>query len=341
MLFPRRRNPCPAPCRHLSEKSPASSTRRSRGITIPPISLFVHRYTLRPLSALSPRAGDAGREGALLRVGRGHACLQPWPELGDPTLDECLANLGGTSLGRRALACAAADGQAREEGRSLFRGLSVPESHATLPALSDKALEAALAQGFSTVKTKAGADPAPLAPFLKKHRSLRWRIDFNSAADEDALTGFLLALPGETRRRIDFLEDPFPPEGANWKRLAVSTGIPLAADRETPPPGDAAFAVIKPASQETAAALAKAEALGQAPLITSNMDHPLGQAFAAWQAAIHAGAIATPCGLQTHPLFEPSAFSACLGPPSPRFTPPPGTGLGFDDLLRKIPWTPP
>jgi O-succinylbenzoate synthase len=45
------------------------------------------------------------------------------------------------------------------------------------------------------------------------------------------------------------------------------------------------------------------------------------------------------CGVQTHHLFEPDAFSELLGPWSPVFQPPPGHGLGFDDLLDALPWT--
>ena len=39
-----------------------------------------------------------------------------------------------------------------------------------------------------------------------------------------------------------------------------------------------------------------------------------------------------------HHLFEPNAFTEALGPWMPEFHAPPGNGLGFDDLLGKLPW---
>jgi O-succinylbenzoate synthase len=78
-------------------------------------------------------------------------------------------------------------------------------------------------------------------------------------------------------------------------------------------------------------------------VLTSYMDHPLGQAFAAWEAArlaLQFPGLVGICGLQTHHLFEPDGFVELLGPWSPQFQAPPGTGLGFDDLLAALPWTP-
>jgi O-succinylbenzoate synthase len=79
----------------------------------------------------------------------------------------------------------------------------------------------------------------------------------------------------------------------------------------------------------------------QRVVVTSYMDHPLGQAFAAWEAgrlALQFPGLVGVCGLQTHHLFEPDAFTEALGPWAPSFQAPPGKGLGFDDLLGKLPW---
>ena len=43
-------------------------------------------------------------------------------------------------------------------------------------------------------------------------------------------------------------------------------------------------------------------------------------------------------GLQTHGLFEADQFTERLGVAGPTFTAPGGAGLGFDDLLEKLPW---
>ena len=69
----------------------------------------------------------------------------------DPSHPERIAPVA--MLLRRALHCAGADGEARREGRSLFDGLTIPLSHATMPdAAAD--YETLAAQGFREVKIK-------------------------------------------------------------------------------------------------------------------------------------------------------------------------------------------
>jgi O-succinylbenzoate synthase len=87
--------------------------------------------------------------------------------------------------------------------------------------------------------------------------------------------------------------------------------------------------VVKPAVQEMKS--------GPRVIVTSYMDHPLGQTFAAWEAA--RVKVKEICGLQTHGLFEANEFIEALGDLSPEFNIPKGTGLGFDDLLEALPWT--
>jgi hypothetical protein len=67
------------------------------------------------------------------------------------------------------------------------------------------------------------------------------------------------------------------------------------------------------------------------------LEDPLGQAFAAWEAAKAGGSEV--CGLQTHGLFEANEFIEELGEVSPDFKVPGGAGLGFDDLLDALPWS--
>ncbi|MBR7109642.1 MAG: hypothetical protein IKC90_06350, partial [Akkermansia sp.] len=93
-------------------------------------------YTLYPVGALSARAAAQPREGVLLRGDNGgYACLQSWPELGDSPLEyelDALREGSPLKLGARALKCIELDGAARAQGVSLFDGLTVPRSHATL-----------------------------------------------------------------------------------------------------------------------------------------------------------------------------------------------------------------
>ena len=75
-------------------------------------------------------------------------------------------------------------------------------------------------------------------------------------------------------------------------------------------------------------------------VVTSYMDHPIGQLYAAYQASVLAERFpqqSLTCGLATHGLFEGLTFAECLGS-GPRLASPGGTGLGFDTYLQKLPW---
>lgn len=264
--------------------------------------MFVHCYTLR-------MPGGAVREGALLRVDDGFADVHPWPDLGDAPLDEQLALLARgetTALTRASLRCAALDGDARRRGVSLFDGLTIPLSH--WPG-NDPPPE------FDTVKLKRVVEVPP---------HVRIRIDFNARLTAEEFLRVAESLP---RERIDFVEDPCPYDEQVWRELRARTGLRLALDRF---PGVADVLVHKPALQTE-------WPLHNDVVVTSYMDHALGQFFAAYVAATHAG---NPrCGLMTHVLYEPDAFFARIQRDGARLLPPAGTGLGFDDLLECLPWT--
>jgi O-succinylbenzoate synthase len=270
--------------------------------------MFVWRYTLVPRRSLSPLAGARPREGALLRVGDGFADIHPWPELGDAPLDEQLALLARgerTPLLRRSLACAELDAAARGAGRSLFDGLTIPPSH--WPGDDPPA-------GFDTVKLKS-IDRIP--------PHVRLRIDFNASLTPEQFIYMAEALP---RERVDFVEDPCPYDGATWSALRETTGLRLALDRLQADAGVDVF-VVKPAVQEV-------PATDKEVIITSYMDHPVGQFFAAYVAAGFAGTH----GLFTHVLYESDPFIDAVRADGARLLPPPGTGIGFDELLAKLPW---
>ncbi len=295
---------------------------------------WVHRYQLTSATVLNAASTRREFPGALIRVDGGFGCLHPWPELGDPSLDDCLAHLAagrGTPLVDRALACVQIDAEARATGHSLFKKVTVPLSHATLPQLERGLLEKATAAGFTTVKLKS-PDLASLRSHLAAHPALRFRIDFNSTADPRALTEAFSQWTAEEKARLDFLEDPVPFQKESWQELRATLGIPLANDRESASDSTSEFLVLKPALDDFRAFAARPAR----KIITSYMDHPLGQSFAAYEAG--RSAIEEICGLQTHGLFEKDAFIERLGPVAPRFTVPQGSGLGFDDLLEALPW---
>jgi o-succinylbenzoate synthase len=223
----------------------------------------------------------------------------------------------------------------------------VPRSHATLATADLATVAEAVAAGFEIVKLKCGRDLAGEAKLLEtlaaEFPALRWLLDFNEAMAAAAVTAVLTGLTEATRRAVDFVEDPCPYAEATWTELHRRTGLRLAVDLEAAPPTVAAqVMVIKPAIDEPFLLAEAALRNRQQVVLTSYMDHPLGQAFAAWEAArldLQFPGLPGVCGLQTHHLFEPSEFSEALGPWSPVFQPPAGTGLGFDDFLEALPWT--
>lgn len=289
-------------------------------------------------------------EGALIQIDGGYGCIHPWPELGDPTLDKCLADLAGARrwpIVRRAIRCAVYDRAAREFENSLFEEMEVPRSHATLANADIAEIMIAVEAGFTTVKLKAGRDLAKEAKFLEamviEFPSLQWRLDFNESLTPDQAAEYLLGMSEATRAAIDFVEDPCPYSETAWKDLWRKTRVRLAVDQNSAPLSEAAqVMVVKPAVDEPFLLGEAAIQNSQRVVMTSYMDHPLGQAFAAWEAArleLQFPGLVGMCGLQTHHLFEPDEFTEALGPWSPEFKVPDGLGLGFDDLLAAQPWT--
>jgi len=300
------------------------------------VDLWMARYELQAAGALNARTGRSIYEGVLVRSGAGFGCLHTWPELGDPTLEECLGDLAGErklALVRRTMACVEADGAAREAGRSLFEGLEVPRSHATLPVLNAAVLGEAVTRGFAQVKVKAGRvvgkELSEIRRMMKVFPGLGWRIDFNEKAAAAELLGEFKNWSQEEMAGIDFLEDPVSYVGRDWAKLGRETGMALANDRHVEEDrGDSEVLIVKPAVNEMVQ--------GERVVVTSYMDHPLGQVFAAWEAA-RAG-VTEVCGLQTHGLFTANGFTEALGQVRPEFGVPEGAGLGFGDLLEELPW---
>lgn len=199
------------------------------------------------------------------------------------------------------------DAAARDRGAGLFDGLQVPESHWPGSDPPD---------GFDTVKLKS-LDSVP--------DDVRIRVDFNNTLGAEEFVRVAASLP---RGRIDFIEDPTPYDPAVWSDLRKRTGLRLALDRGEAEEGVDVL-VVKPAVQEMPRS-------SKEIVVTSYMDHPVGQLFAAHAAAMWA--TSRRCGLVTHVLYESNDFSERLQLDGARLVPPGGTGLGFDDLLERIAW---
>jgi O-succinylbenzoate synthase len=293
------------------------------------------RYELTPKRRLSAVAEAGPRRGALIRVNGGVADVHPWPELGDLPLDGQLALLARgetTPMTQASLEFASLDASARRDGRNLFDGLTIPPSH--WPGPDPPA-------SFDTVKLKS-IDVIP--------DRVRLRIDFNATLTAEEFVQIAATLP---RERIDFIEDPCPFDAEVWRELRSKTGLRLALDRapsssqhrqECLCRTDSAMShrhsclcfldsydalILKPAIQEIACT-------DKEIVVTSYMDHPVGQLCAAYTAAT--ANITSTCGLITHVLFESDLFIERMRIDGTRLVPPSGTGWGFDDFLEKLPW---
>lgn len=311
--------------------------------------IWISPYRLKSRGFLNSVSSRREFVGVLIRAGDGYGCIHPWPELGDPPLEKCLEDLQGRRfwpIVRRAMRCAEYDDAARRAEESLFEEMEVPPSHATLVMADAREVASAVEAGFRVVKMKAGRDVVKEVAFLKEmaeqYPRLKWRLDFNESLDLGEAERFLDELGEAVRRKVDFLEDITAFSETSWAALWKKYRVPLAVDMEAAPHRKAAqVTVIKPAVDEPFLLGEAAAMNSQRVVMTSYMDHPLGQAFAAWEAArlelMFPGLVGI-CGLQTHHLFEKDAFVERLGDWKPEFKVPGGTGLGFDDELAALPW---
>lgn len=320
------------------------------GTPIGPI--YVHRYLLRSSAALNSASVRREFHGALINAGDGYGCIHPWPEFGDAAIDEQLRLLAEgvtTPLTGMALRCARVDGQARREGVSLFENLRIPPSHYSWSSGRDAApqITTVVEENWPAIKAKGLADWRETLRFLGRlaeaaeGSTVKLRVDFNGCLSREDFEGFCKAVPPRVRRVLDLIEDPVPYDAELWEHFRSQHDVRLALDKGwQSATGGFDAVVIKPARRDWRVV---SELFGSSPLVlTSAMDHALGQMFAAYEAALALhempGRISW-CGLATQHLFERDSFFENITSPGgilklERW----GTGLGFDETLDRLPW---
>ncbi len=329
------------------------------------IELACHRYELRSAAPLGALSRGVVRHGALLRVrfreGEvGYADLHPWTELGDLALAPQLGLLARgetTELTRASLAFAALDAVARAAGRSLWEGLRVPASHFLLPGIGGRdqaALEAALAEGFTRFKVKLGKDLDAEKGQLRDVCSFlqgvtladggppRLRLDYNETLTPARLSDYWAELT-DLAPFVDFIEDPFPFDAGGWPKASSATRMTFALDRaasEETAPDFGGVVVHKSARSGPVLPPGLSACLPERRLVvTSYLDHPVGQLGAAWVAAqTVAAAPDERHGLVSHRAYAPTRFSEHLGWHGPQLRLPEGHGFGFDEELAQTSW---
>jgi o-succinylbenzoate synthase len=290
------------------------------------------------------------RKGALLKVdfggdAVGYADCHPWVELGDKPLDNQLYLLSAgilTNLTERSLKFAQIDAEARVKGRSLFSNLCIPSSHWFL-----KNLDETIPDGFCYSKVKLGKFPKEelfkLPSFFSSlPNSISLRLDFNCRIDAELFRSYLHVIQPYLHK-IDFIEDPFPFNSRIWAKIQSEFPLKLALDLHSERYLDCKnthqVTIIKPAAQDDERILQKA---CHNVVYTSYLDHPLGQAAAAYKAALaardHPAKVLT-CGLLSQYIYQTNKYSELLGRKGDCLSPPSeGSGFGFDALLAREKW---
>lgn len=302
------------------------------------------------------------REGALLRVKQpdgnfGYADCHPWTEFGDLPLSnqfQMLAEGKTSSLINCSLRFAQIDATARAQKQHLFAGIDLPQNHyhiSTGSLLSEALLDQLARDGFNLIKIKMGAnfqdDCATLKNFSKSlcTHGLKLRLDFNIKFSEVKFLDFLNQnMP--YLDVIDNFEDPFPYDPVAWQQIREKHNIKLACDKDSQKalmhPHSCDFLVIKPAIQEITPFLTN-ELQGRKLIITSYLDHPIGQLSGLYEAAnvlTKHPEILSSCGFLTHHAYEPTSFSNGFNHLEPRLVPSiSGYGFGYDHLLENLNWS--
>ncbi len=314
--------------------------------------IHFHPYTLYSRGALNAVSVRREFHGALIKIDEGVGCLHPWPEFGDAPVAEQLQLLreGGSSrVIECALRMAAVDGEARRNGVSLFEGLDIPLCHWSWDQNqpSDAQMRRVVDEGWRAIKTKGWGNVGEVLRWLDSFASktsasdVLLRVDFNSTLMPHQFRNFMDWMTPRVRERLDFVEDPFPYDPTAWAKMQSDYGVNLALDKQLRGASEGfQVAVLKPGRREWRE-MTDGLPEGTRVVMTSAMDHAIGQSFAAWEAAVawqEIGQIDL-CGLCTEHLFAEDDFFGRLKSHGGQLeVDRSGTGLGFDDILRKIPW---
>lgn len=315
------------------------------------MKIAFHRYRLW-FRANYGSVGPANfREGALLRITFddgliGYADCHPWVELGDLPLAkqlDILQSRNKTPLLECSCHFARLDAEARKAGLSVFEGLAIPPSHQLLALEDDIAMF--IAQGLTHFKLKCGKFPenelSSMLAWMNFHPNMHLRLDFNERLRREAFLKYWQSLPLNLRDAIDFIEDPYPYDTNQWTHDQQRLGVSFAADAQAMHaqhfPDSARVIILKPAVNGLPQNIAAETQI----VVTTYLDHPLGQMCAAFVAAklkMRYPAQVGVCGLLSHKYYHADAFIAAVHAQGPLLSPPGGTGFGFDASLKALPW---
>jgi hypothetical protein len=285
--------------------------------------------------SFAPYTLAPGRNGALIRIKEGshygYADLHPIPAWGDPPLEAIISQRSGP-LWDRTLYFARLDLEARVKKISLLQGKTIPKSHhlmieaASYPAVKPN----------ETIKLKVGKNLAEEKKALQRmqREGIHVKLDCGFRFDRNTFLATLLELLPSGLKPL-YIEDPYPFEKEQWIEDQLRLQIPFAWDQGSEKgigESEAAPILILKPARESEVPFYEAIQQGQRVIITSCIDHPLGQAAAAFIAASFPNELA---GLLSHEVLPINPYAALLESQERVFIPPEGFGFGFDQVLEK------
>jgi o-succinylbenzoate synthase len=301
------------------------------------MKIWIHRYQLIPkLKGMKPRFGALVKAEWTNGSLPGYSDLHPWPEFGEPELEEhlkSLATVNLTPLAENSLEFNYIDREYRMNKKNAFAGLITPRSHKLIfdiNELDPSKLQEIQKAGFSHLKIKLGRDLRAETENLVQlayATNLLWRIDFNGKLTDTQAAEWWNGLDAAVKSRIDLIEDP-------CAEAQVKVQAPWANDWYTQK--SALIRILKPA-REGIEDLARYNRV----IFTHGMDHTFGQACAAWAAARFYSAHPKKtdvCGLSSPELYLSDEFMRVWPSDGPRLKPTPGFGFGFDQQLEALKW---
>jgi O-succinylbenzoate synthase len=288
----------------------------------------------------------------------GYADLMPWPEFGDPNLEQQLASLKRghlTKLLEQSIWLGRKDALMRAIRRNGIDDAPKVRNHFTIAdyqSANSMVLNSAKAMGFNTLKVKVGRDwTSELQWLLRTLRDYSFfvRLDFNAKGDFSTFERMITSVPVGLRTKLEFAEDPFKFDMESWTEASkiLSLAIDLEYDK-VPFSQNLAqvpfkYIVIKPARQDVNKALKIAEQYKLKVVVSSSMDHPIGVSHAlrlAGEVKNKIGTRLTDCGCLTLRVYNDNEYSTKIITQGPFLTKVPGTGIGFDDILARQKWIP-
>lgn len=316
-------------------------------------------YEIKPLSLLNNQTGSLqGRHGALLKMqwpdGKiGYADLHPWPELGDQPLEVQIQNMKKGKMSsqiEQSIWLARRDAVARSQNISLLKHVDdIRNNYLVTDALliDEAKLKEISRTGYKSLKIKVGRDQKAEADLIDRAAAyFLIRLDFNSVGNLTSFQKFFKLLKPETIKKIEYVEDPFAYDQVKW--LEAQKIAPLAADRElskidfkkTTKPSFQVM-VIKPALIDVEKAIRFAKQENLKCVITSQMDHAVGQMHAlsvASELKRELEGMILDSGCATHQLFENDEYFKEIYQQGAYIQAVRGAGIGFTDLLESRQW---